>query len=75
MNERSNERPVKSQIEKIFWNNWTYIFIAIIIHVGNFNYVPKEDKVDFDITTYENLNKNTAFGINSQVDDSNISLN
>ncbi len=42
---------------------------------GNFNYVPKEDKVDFDITTYENLNKNTAFGINSQVDDSNISLN
>ena len=41
---------------------------------GNFNYIPKENKVDFDITTYENLNKNTAFGINSQVDDTNKSL-
>ena len=35
---------------------------------GNFNYVPKENKVDYDITTYENLNKNTAFGINANID-------
>ena len=42
---------------------------------GNFNYIPKENKVDFDITTYENLNKNTAFGINSQLDDTSKSLN
>jgi hypothetical protein len=41
---------------------------------GNFNYVPKENKVDYDITTYENLNKNTAFGINANID-TNKSLN
>ena len=35
---------------------------------GNFNYVPKQDKVDYDLTTYNNLLKNTAFGINSQLD-------
>ena len=35
---------------------------------GNFNYVPKENKVDYDITTYENLNKNSAFGINAEID-------
>jgi len=35
---------------------------------GNFNYVPKENKVDYDITTYENLNNNTAFGINAEID-------
>ena len=40
---------------------------------GNFNYIPKENKADFDITKYENLNKNTAFGINSEADDSNKS--
>ena len=35
---------------------------------GNFNYVPKQDKVDYDLTTYNNLLKNTSFGINSQLD-------
>jgi hypothetical protein len=35
---------------------------------GNFNYVPKPDKVDYDLTTYNNLLKNTSFGINSQLD-------
>jgi DNA-binding Lrp family transcriptional regulator len=37
---------------------------------GNFNYVPKPEKVDYDLTTYNNLLKNPAFGINSQVDTS-----
>ena len=35
---------------------------------GNFNYVPKPEKVDYDLTTYNNLLKNPAFGINSQLD-------
>ena len=35
---------------------------------GNFNYVPKQDKVDYDLTTYNNLLKNTSFGVNSQLD-------
>jgi hypothetical protein len=35
---------------------------------GNFNYIPKQDKVDYDLTTYSNLLKNTSFGINSQLD-------
>jgi hypothetical protein len=42
---------------------------------GNFNYIPKEKKVDYDITTYDNLLKNTAFGINSQIDSDKSSLN
>ena len=29
---------------------------------GNFNYIPKENKVDYDITTYENLLNNTSIG-------------
>ena len=35
---------------------------------GNFNYIPKQDKVDYDLTTYNNLLKNTSFGVNSQLD-------
>ena len=35
---------------------------------GNFNYVPKQNKVNYDITTYENLNKNSLFGINANID-------
>ena len=35
---------------------------------GNFNYVPKKDKVDYDLTTYNNLLNNTSFGINAQLD-------
>jgi len=42
---------------------------------GNFNYIPKENKVDYDITTYDNLLKNTAFGINSQLDSDKSALN
>ena len=38
------------------------------ISSGNFNYVPKQDKVDYDLTTYNDLLKNTAFGVNSQLD-------
>ena len=41
---------------------------------GNFDYIPKENKVDYDITTYENLLKNTSIGIN-QSNDINNSLN
>ena len=35
---------------------------------GKFNYIPKEDKVDFDIKTYENLLKNTSIGVNQMYD-------
>ena len=35
---------------------------------GNFNYIPTENKVDYDITTYENLIKNPSFGINENMD-------
>ena len=42
---------------------------------GNFNYIPKQEKVIYDMKTYEDLTKNTAFGINSQMDDTNRSLN
>lgn len=35
---------------------------------GNFNYIPKQNKVDYDLTTYNDLVKNTSFGINAQLD-------
>ena len=35
---------------------------------GNFNYIPTENKVDYDITTYENLIKNPSFGVNENMD-------
>jgi hypothetical protein len=35
---------------------------------GNFNYIPTENKVDYDITTYENLIKNPSFGVNESMD-------
>ena len=38
---------------------------------GNFNYVPQQDKVDYDLTTYNNLLNNTSFGIDSQLNTSN----
>ena len=41
---------------------------------GKFDYIPKEKKIDYDITTYENLLKNTSIGIN-QFNDINNSLN
>ena len=31
---------------------------------GNFNYVPKNNKIDYDIVTYQNLSQNTQIGIN-----------
>jgi len=30
---------------------------------GKFDYIPKENKVDYDITTYENLLKNSSIGM------------
>ena len=42
---------------------------------GNFNYIPKENKVDYDIITYENLLKSTSFGINSNIDSDKAALN
>ena len=35
---------------------------------GNFNYLPKENKVDYDITTYQNLSNNVELGINPIID-------
>jgi len=35
---------------------------------GNFNYVPANNKVDYDIITYQNLSTNTNIGINPIVD-------
>ena len=35
---------------------------------GNFNYIPQQKKVDFDIKKYQDLNKNnSSFGINSNL--------
>jgi hypothetical protein len=31
---------------------------------GNFNYLPKNNKVDYDLVTYQNLSNNTQIGIN-----------
>ena len=31
---------------------------------GNFNYIPKNNKVDYDLVTYQNLSNNTQIGIN-----------
>ena len=31
---------------------------------GNFNYVPENHKIDYDIVTYQNLSQNTQIGIN-----------
>lgn len=35
---------------------------------GNFTYLPKNDKVDYDLITYQNLNDNIQFGINPIID-------
>jgi hypothetical protein len=34
------------------------------IAAGNFNYLPKNDKIDYDIVSYQNLSQNTQIGIN-----------
>ena len=40
---------------------------------GKFDYIPKQKKVDYDITTYENLLKSTLIGVN-EISDVNKSL-
>ena len=35
---------------------------------GNFNYLPKNDKVDYDLVSYQNLSQNTQLGINPIID-------
>lgn len=35
---------------------------------GNFNYIPEPNKVDYDQITYQNLEYNTAFGVNPLTD-------
>lgn len=38
------------------------------IAAGNFTYLPKNDKVDYDLIKYQNLNDNVQFGINPIID-------
>lgn len=40
---------------------------------GKFNYIPKQEQVDFDLKTYENLLNNTSIGVN-QLNDTTKSL-
>ena len=68
-------KDVIYEIYNKYFNNDIFVKLKSIdndskeyIASGNFNYVPKENKVDYDITTYENLNKNSAFGINAEID-------
>ena len=35
---------------------------------GNFNYLPKNNQIDYDIPTYQQLNMNSQFGVNPIVD-------
>jgi len=35
---------------------------------GNFKYLPTNDKTEYDLTTYQNLNNNVQFGINPIID-------
>ena len=35
---------------------------------GNFPYLPKDNKADYDLTTYQNLSNNFQIGINPIVD-------
>ena len=45
------------------------------IAAGNFEYVPKPDKVNYDMKTYEDLTKSTSFGVNSELNGTNKALN
>jgi hypothetical protein len=38
------------------------------VAAGNFTYLPKSNKVDYDLITYQNLNDNVQFGVNPIVD-------
>jgi hypothetical protein len=35
---------------------------------GNFKYIPKESKVDYDLVSYQNLSNNTSFGVDLLTD-------
>jgi len=35
---------------------------------GNFKYIPKENKVDYDLVSYQNLSNNTSFGVDLLTD-------
>jgi hypothetical protein len=68
-------KDVISEIYNKYFDNDIFVKLKSIdndskeyIASGNFNYVPKENKVDYDITTYENLTKNSLFGINANID-------
>jgi len=68
-------KDVIYEIYNKYFNNDVFVKLNAIdddskayIASSNFNYVPKQDKVDYDLTTYSNLLKNTSFGINSQLD-------
>ena len=41
---------------------------ASYVAAGNFNYVPRVDKVDYDLVTYQNLSNNISFGISPLAD-------
>lgn len=41
---------------------------ASYIAAGNFNYVPKVAKVDYDLVSYQNLSNNTGFGVSPLAD-------
>ena len=68
-------KDVISDIYNKYFDNDIFVKLKSIdndskeyIASGNFNYVPKQNKVNYDITTYENLNKNNLFGINANID-------
>lgn len=42
---------------------------------GNFNYLPKNNKVDYDLVSYQNLTQNTQLGINPIIDGINNNTN
>ena len=73
-------KEVISELYNKYFDNDVFIKLKEIdnkskdyIASGKFNYIPKEDKVDYDIKTYENLLKNTSIGVN-QLNDSKKSL-
>jgi len=73
-------KEVISELYNKYFDNDVFVKLKEIdnkskdyIASGKFNYIPKEDKVDYDIKTYENLLKNTSIGVN-QLNDSKKSL-
>jgi hypothetical protein len=73
-------KEVISELYNKYFDNDVFVKLKEIdnkskdyIASGKFNYIPKEDKVDYDIKTYENLLKNTSIGVN-HLNDSKKSL-